>query len=963
MRLVNTLMELLVLWGLYESSADVAEILGRARLGKRKMRSYDPSLSACLNVRRSPPRRTAHIETVCTLCETIFRFLKLQHFLVFLPKYLRDLVSVLVRLSLSCESPHMDNDETSREPSLVLAQTMEQLPQTMRIEALLFVVQTKLASTCAAETTRTFHQRLGILLSHEMQQPGGIVRIVAHFLGHVASNNTKGKRGELHVAKLIATPPLQSNSRGAYFKRIAAQMMRIFRHVVAKQANEASSSTTDESRKEEKQILLDNPELHVRVCVLAIDIVASRLPKSAEKYFITPMTRPLCLWGRLTRSKDLAKSLQTAETDIKSGLLMCRLLLNDAVVVTPKLIRVLVGGSDGSRLAAMFHLCCTAQRMRSHLKRLSESVLRLIFQKFSDALPLEWLRRIGHVPRPRGLAYAPGETGGVTLRFDVATTTTTTWALEAKTLIELLDDGVQRGSLFVTCLQEFVRMRRLGDLDASRMRCTETSALVDRWPDFCGQLVAYMANSIGPSVLAGKSQIVKCLHTLIASLGRVCAPSFDSLRTSNRNMDATSIDQETTTAVELLTMCVQLLVGVLYSSLDKKETTTSEDSVTHTNAELRKMLPILERLVISLGDRIYPELASMLSTSVEFIVVNCKDEDGRRNEKSATKCEDGTSRTTSPLATTSSPTPPPTLSTRTTPAEQLKRALSDAHSPIVPICAHGLGMLHRMMKSTQSLRDDDTDSIISTLDTSFDEILLVLLTSLSHDESYVYLSSIKGLTVLADRFVIRTLNALFDEVTFRSEDIRGLSWLNRKLRVVEVLDRIVERLGRTLPPHAPRFVSVLSACATRFPPPSSRFDMICKSEYDDLVVVAATLRSSSLSTLGTVCKTLALHAIPSLPQLLRLCANASRPIIEPDPRVRRAANCLLCQLVEGRDPDEFVSASDGLTEVRDTLSRSRDSETDPLASGFAARAASEIAQILRSYLTPKSKREFRIRIM
>lgn len=357
----------------------------------------------------------------------------------------------------------------------------------------------------------------------------------------------------------------------------------------------------------------------------------------------------------------------------------------------------------------------------------------------------------------------------------------------------------------------------------------------------------------------------------------------------------------------------------------------------------------------------------MLSTCVEFIVSNC---DNGGDEKRQQKGNDETNRIVElysnnrTQAVTSSSSSSGKQATETMAVMmRLKQALSDTHSPIVPICAHGLGMITRMMSVRK--RHDDDGQVISAVESRYDDVLRALLSQLSHSESYVYLSAVKALCTLADRFTKRTLNVLFDEMNFRSENIRGLGWLSQKLRIVEVLDRIVERLGQTLPPYAPRFVSVLSACATTFPPSATRFDdtAMSKKDYENLVAVSATIRSSSLSTLGMICKTLVLHSIPSLPQLLRLCANASRPVVEPDTRVRRAAACLLYQLVEGRDPDEFMSAVGDLKEVYDILRRTQDVEKDPLARRFAMGAANEIGQITRAYLTPKSKREFHIRVL
>ena len=93
----------------------------------------------------------------------------------------------------------------------------------------------------------------------------------------------------------------------------------------------------------------------------------------------------------------------------------------------------------------------------------------------------------------------------------------------------------------MTCLKEFVRLRRAQN---AIPHVFSSSTMSNEWPKFCAQLVSYMASHVGPEVLKGSSQMLECLSTLIQSLA--------------------SFNVEDTNLLDLLSLCVQLLVAVLY---------------------------------------------------------------------------------------------------------------------------------------------------------------------------------------------------------------------------------------------------------------------------------------------------------------------------------------------------------------------------------------------------------------
>ena len=296
--------------------------------------------------------------------------------------------------------------------------------------------------------------------------------------------------------------------------------------------------------KDDKAPFFSQIDLHVRVSALVIEHVASRWPEISEKYFMKPLTNSLMLWGRKQQTgRDDDEHIESMEIELETCLDRLIILVNAVTVMTPKMCSVIL---QQGRLTSLFHMCCRARRTRSHLRSKSESLLRAIFRAMSE-MSTEITSQLANIPKSGNFAlrYAPGESGGLTLRQyskleEEEEDASRDWIHEAKTLVELLED-CQRGQLFVTCLKEFVRLRRAQN---AVLHMFSSATMCNEWPKFCAQLVAYMASHVGPDVLKGSSQMLECLSTLIISLA--------------------SFNVGDMTLLDLLSLCVQLLVGVLY---------------------------------------------------------------------------------------------------------------------------------------------------------------------------------------------------------------------------------------------------------------------------------------------------------------------------------------------------------------------------------------------------------------
>jgi len=342
LRVIYTTVELLMLWGVYGANDLTGSFVPRRNASS----SFHTSLSKQIAYKRC--ESSDEITSVLEFCTFIISFLQRPHFVMMLPRYLRDVLAVTLHLSLTIKAAAQQ-----------LNKLLQSLPQQLRMETLLSIMTT----TTMHPSTKQFRARLGTILSHELQQNGAVVIVVGFFLGHISSKNTKGSEGESRVARLIATPALQNHSRDSYFSKIAPQILAILRTARIK---------------DEKTPFYSQIDLHVRVSVLVIEHVASRWPEMSEKHFMTPLTHYITMWGTQDRIETTSIDM---EKEIETCLDRLIILVNAVTVITPKLYAVLL---NHGRLASLFHMCCRARRTRSYLKSKCDSLLRVIFRDMSE---------------------------------------------------------------------------------------------------------------------------------------------------------------------------------------------------------------------------------------------------------------------------------------------------------------------------------------------------------------------------------------------------------------------------------------------------------------------------------------------------------------------------------------------------------------------------------------------------
>lgn len=165
-----------------------------------------------------------------------------------------------------------------------------------------------------------------------------------------------------------------------------------------------------------------------------------------------------------------------------------------------------------------------------------------------------------------------------------------------------------------------------------------------------------------------------------------------------------------------------------------------------------------------------------------------------------------------------------------------QEALKLLQDPILPVRAHGLVLLTKLVSSGSRTisSSQDADAI------SFDEalspaILDIFLQAILDDDSYLYLNAIKGLAEMAKRGgnpIFRRLLDLYIADTSSLTTSMGQLEADRRLRVGEALLQVIQHLDEAFKAHISDVVPLLMGALRNR-------------------TISATIRSSVVSLLGT----------------------------------------------------------------------------------------------------------------
>lgn len=147
-------------------------------------------------------------------------------------------------------------------------------------------------------------------------------------------------------------------------------------------------------------------------------------------------------------------------------------------------------------------------------------------------------------------------------------------------------------------------------------------------------------------------------------------------------------------------------------------------------------------------------------------------------------------------------------------------AMKDARDPLIPIRAHGLVALRKLVEQKNPKCVENQSTLID-----------LFVKNLKNDDSYVYLAAIFGLVSLIDTDPDQILNVLIDQYM----DDKKLVNVEDRMKIGEVMTKTVRNFGQLAPKYGAKLIHV--------------FLVGTKHENE-------MIRSSCLSNLGELCKLL-----------------------------------------------------------------------------------------------------------
>lgn len=264
------------------------------------------------------------------------------------------------------------------------------------------------------------------------------------------------------------------------------------------------------------------------------------------------------------------------------------------------------------------------------------------------------------------------------------------------------------------------------------------------------------------------------------------------------------------------------------------------------------------------------------------------------------------------------------LSEKSQSVTEFDRALQDLADPLLPVRAHGL------MSLTKLIERNDPDVIAKK-----DIILCLFQENLKHEDSFIYLSAINGIATLATSYpqkVIELLVREFIDVTSASKE--STISPDTRAKIGEILVRVTRSLGELAPAYKNILINGF-LCGTR--------------DVDPLV------RASSLSCLGELCKVLGYRLGNIITEVI-FCIGS---IIKTDksPECRRAGVLVTTLMLQGLGKSALMSLGSDLLPLYRALLTLRDHDEDPVLRVHAQLAVDELDDIVRNFLFAKPKLE------
>ena len=275
--------------------------------------------------------------------------------------------------------------------------------------------------------------------------------------------------------------------------------------------------------------------------------------------------------------------------------------------------------------------------------------------------------------------------------------------------------------------------------------------------------------------------------------------------------------------------------------------------------------------------------------------------------------------------------------------DEFDRAMRDASDPLIPVRAHGLVALRRLVESKPPCGGkcvSKREIVVNTF-----------LKALRCDDSYVYLAAINGLIALVD--VEPRPHLLLDTLVDHYKDSDKRLDTDSKLKMGETLTRTVRNFGELVPCYGNRLLDAfLSGC----------------KDSNKMV------RSSALSNLAETCRLLDFSLGNHIHEILNCVASMlaeQQPLQQTDGEAtfarqqqQRSASLVLKMIVEGLQAKSFLHVlGDAILPLYRLVSKTRATTNDDIVRLHCQQTIEHFNAIVKMSMFPTTKLEKNIQIL
>nr|XP_046250664.1 transport and Golgi organization protein 6 homolog [Scatophagus argus] len=782
----------------------------------------------------------------------------------------------------------------------------------------------------------------GQLLSERLMQPNGVQAVVRAILGGGTGDESDWRKCD-GVARILVTCPQQSASADNYYREVCPQMLDLLHF-------------KDKLTAQQFQ----------RVATRAVLSMVQEKPGFAQQYLLTPVLAPL---HRCTAVPNEGHS----QTVMEEWELTC--CIEDVYKIW------VVGNSPSASLLkaleqvlpVIFILFCFTKQNVSHLRTPCQEILLWYLSHTETSEALSALRRLSGLQGQKNilaadLHFTPGSDGGARLCSRESCSdeddalyeklSGEQWRLEClmQLLAELKDCDLP-GDFFLDLLQDLTSWTSADDedkedeqnLDVSAMTLLEVEQQVLGRAEKQGQrlallqVLAVMVESLHHTVLLRKSTQV--VDFMVSLFQRACVSLDQTTGPSPGNpVESQTLSMGMGLVATLLSG--PQLVAEDYSSMSRLLPPLETLSQVHPDVVIQELASNLRAVIATHGAYRPENLAATAHTPASSAFgkkqkMQTEANSSQTNPPSPSLEVDPPSNTqirqqvssvgsaagTGPkvggkTSATSDPCPP----TKTF-SDWLLEAC-DLDVPTRAVALRGL---------TQMVQNRNPEAVQAQ-----EKVLMLFLENLEHEDSFIYLSAIQGLAVLADSYPERILERLLKDFQHGPSlpSSNKEHSLETRLKVGEVLMRASRAMGE-LAPHLGRPLLSVFLQGVRDPDQS--------------------VRASSLSNLGELCQRLD-YALGPLAHELSSCLTALIKT-EKEAEVRRAAVHVITLLLRGLSDRTTQVLSEVLLDLYRALKWVVRSDPDDVAVLHAQLALEELDDVMRRFIFPEQKLEKKIVVL